>query len=64
MLFRQGERFSAAHIVVSGYLKLYETDEGGSGRIVALRLPGELVGMEGWARGNYPHGAEAADVPA
>lgn len=59
-LFQQGERFGAVHIVVSGCMKLWETDETGDERIVAVRLPGELVGMEGWARGRYPYGAEAA----
>lgn len=60
VLFRQGERFSAAHIVVSGCLKLCETNESGNERVMAIRLPGELVGMEGWARGHYPYSAIAA----
>jgi len=59
-LFQQGERFTAVHVVASGCLKLRETNEDGGERIVAVRLPGELVGMEAWARGRYPYTAEAA----
>ncbi|MFO7306247.1 MAG: Crp/Fnr family transcriptional regulator [Gammaproteobacteria bacterium] len=59
-LFQQGERFNAVYIVISGCMKLRETDETGAEHIVAVRLPGELVGLEGWASGRYPHGAVAA----
>lgn len=58
IVFRQGERFTAVHIVAAGCLKLSEANEEGVEHIVALRLPGDLVGIEAWARGHYPYTAE------
>lgn len=59
-LFEQGERFTAIHILVSGCVKLFETNEEGAERLVAIRLPGELLGAEGWAHGRHPYTAVAA----
>lgn len=58
ILFRQGELFSAIHLVVSGCLKLRETNAEGRERIVALRAAGEILGVEAWALGIHPHTAE------
>ena len=59
-LFRQGDAFDGVYIVASGCLKLRETSADGAERIVALRTPGEIVGLEGWASGRHPHAALAA----
>src|SRR5690606_12907954 len=60
LLFRQGDAFDGVGIVASGCLKLRETSAGGGERIVAIRTPGEVVGLEGWAQGRHPHAAIAA----
>ncbi len=59
-LFHQGDRFAAVFVVVEGCVKLIETNTDGSERLVALCLPGEMVGIEGWAHGRYPYTAVAA----
>ena len=59
-LFAQGERFEAACIVVAGCLTLRETMPDGTERIAGFRLPGELVGLEGWSRGVHSFTATAA----
>lgn len=59
-LFRQGDAFDAVYVVASGCLKLRETSANGGERIVAIRTPGEVVGLEGWAQGRHPHAAIAA----
>jgi CRP/FNR family transcriptional regulator len=60
VLFRQGDRFEAVYLIVSGCILLRESDADGHERIVAARLPGELVGLEGWARSRHPYSAEVA----
>lgn len=59
-VFLQGDRCSGVYIVADGCIKLRETMSDGSERIVAIRTPGELVGLEGWASGRHPHAAIAA----
>lgn len=59
-LFNQGEKFAAVHVVVSGSIKLLEISKEGRERVVALHLPGELAGMEGWSHGHYPYTAITA----
>lgn len=58
--FLQGDRCSGVYIVVEGCIKLRETMSDGRERIVAVRTPGEIVGLEGWAAGRHPHAAIAA----
>ncbi len=60
LLLKQGERASAVYVVVSGCLILRETLEDGTQRVVGLRLPGELLGMETYARGAHAYTAQAA----
>jgi len=59
-LFRQGERFDGVFVVTAGCIKLRETNSCGGEHIAALRTPGEIVGLEGWAQGRHPHAAIAA----
>lgn len=61
-LLRQGEPFNAVYIVVRGCLSLRETMSDGGERIVGFRVPGELVGIEGWARDHYTYTATAAET--
>jgi len=58
--FAQGDRYSGLYIVAEGCIKLRETMSDGGERIVAVRTPGELVGLEGWVAGRHPHAAIAA----
>lgn len=62
VLLRQGEPFGAVHIVVRGCLCLRETMLDGAERIVGYRVRGELVGIEGWARGHCTYTAEAVET--
>lgn len=61
-LFTQGEPFASIYVMVSGCLSLRETMPDGTERIVGFRVPGEIVGLEGWTRGQYPYTAEAAET--
>lgn len=63
-LLTQGEPFSAVYLLVSGCLRLHETLPDGTECIVGFRVPGELVGLEGWVRGRYPYTAEVAETTA
>lgn len=60
VLFRQGDAFDGVFMIASGCLKLRETSSYGGERIAAIRTPGEIVGLEGWAEGRHPHAAIAA----
>lgn len=64
VLFRQGESFAAAYMVVRGSVRLCDTSEEGIDRIVDFRLPGELAGLEALGSGRYPHTAQAIDEVA
>jgi len=59
-LFAQGDRYAGLYVVAEGCIKLRETMNDGGERIVAVRTPGELVGLEGWVAGRHPHAAIAA----
>jgi CRP/FNR family transcriptional regulator len=63
-LICQGEPFSGVYLIVSGCLCLRETQRDGAERIVGFRVPGELVGLEGWAQGRFTYTAEAAETTA
>lgn len=60
VLMHQGERIGAVYVVVNGCLILRETLADGGQRVAGLRLPGELLGMESYARGTYSSSAQAA----
>lgn len=64
LLLKQGEPFSGAYIVARGCLCLRETLTDGTERVVGFRVPGDIVGLEGWTPGRYPYTAEAADSVA
>lgn len=59
-LVHQGERIGAVYLVVNGCLILRETLSEGSQRVVGLRMPGELLGLESYARGAHAYTAQAA----
>ena len=46
ILFREGEPFRAPHVVTSGCVILTEMQDDGMERIVAVRVPGEILGIE------------------
>lgn len=56
---RQGEPFEAPFLVTSGCLAVTELLADGSERIVAVRLPGEMVGLESWNLQTHRYGAVA-----
>lgn len=55
---------AALYIVASGCLVLRMSLPDGSQRVVGLRLPGELLGLESLARGAQPYTAQAATASA
>jgi CRP/FNR family transcriptional regulator len=57
VLFRAGDPFIAPQIVTSGCVILTETHEDGTERIVALRVPGEIIGTENLHRTTQRYGA-------
>jgi CRP/FNR family transcriptional regulator len=58
-LFREGDAFHAPYIVTSGCVILTQIQVTGSERIVALRLPGEMIGLENLHGRTQRYGAEA-----
>jgi CRP/FNR family transcriptional regulator len=58
-LFLAGAPFEAPYIVTSGCLRVTELLENGAERIVAFRVPGELIGLESCARPTHRYGAYA-----
>ncbi|MHB1871141.1 MAG: Crp/Fnr family transcriptional regulator [Steroidobacteraceae bacterium] len=58
-LIEQGEA-PGLYIVSSGCLVLRVNQSDGSQRVVGLRLPGELVGLESYAHGQQMYTAQAA----
>lgn len=60
-LFTQGEPFNGVLLIVSGCIYLSELAAEGTEHVVGFRVPGELVGLEGWVRGKHPHSATALE---
>ena len=60
LLLHQGEHIGAIYVVVNGCLILREALGDGGQRVAGLRLPGELLGVESYARGAYSYTAQAA----
>jgi CRP/FNR family transcriptional regulator len=58
-LFQQGSPFEAPYIVTSGCMALVELLPDGRERVLAFRVPGEMVGLECWNRGIHEYGARA-----
>ncbi len=61
-LIRQGEESRSVYLVVAGCLILREAIAEGTERTVGFRLPGEVVGLEGWASGSQAFTAIATDA--
>jgi len=61
-LIRQGEESRSVYLVLAGCLILRETTAEGTERTIGFRLPGEVVGLEGWARGSQSFTAIATDA--
>src|SRR5688572_25487110 len=59
ILFRESDPVGAPYIVTSGCIILCETQPNGAERIVALRVPGEIVGLESLHRSTQRYRAEA-----
>jgi CRP/FNR family transcriptional regulator, anaerobic regulatory protein len=58
-LFQQGSTFEAPYIVTSGCMALIELLPDGRERILAFRVPGEMVGLESWNCGVNEYSARA-----
>lgn len=52
-LIRAGARMDALYVVRSGSAKRYTVTVDGAERVHGFHLPGEAVGLEGFARGHY-----------
>jgi len=59
VLLREGEPFAGPYVVTSGCLSVTQLLEGGGERIVAFRVPGELIGLECCGLGAHRFGAQA-----
>lgn len=58
-LFQQGSPFEAPYVVTSGCMALVELLPDGRERILAFRVPGEMVGLESWNCGVHEYSARA-----
>jgi CRP/FNR family transcriptional regulator len=58
-LVHEGAPFIGPHVVTSGCLKLTEQLANGTKRIVAFRVPGEIIGLESCNRRTHRFGAQA-----
>ncbi len=61
-LFRAGDPFHGLIAVKSGSAKLTYQDENGNEHILALLLPGELLGFDGFSANVYRCSAQALDT--
>lgn len=61
VLFPEGAKFDAPYIVTSGCLRLTELLEDGAERIVAFKVPGEIIGLESCNRPTHRYGAYAVN---
>jgi CRP/FNR family transcriptional regulator, anaerobic regulatory protein len=59
ILFRQHAPFDAPYVVTSGCMSVTELLDDGNERIVAFRVPGEIIGLESWDRRTHQYGAQA-----
>lgn len=59
-LVRQGQKTDAVYIVVNGCLILRESLADGTQKVAGLCLPGELLGVHGYAHGTHAYTAQAA----
>ncbi len=60
LLLRQGESTGTVYLVVNGCLILRENLGNGTQRVAGLGMPGDLVGLEGYAHGRHAYTAQAA----
>jgi CRP/FNR family transcriptional regulator len=58
-LVDQGARFEAPFVVTGGCVAVTELLDDGGERIVAFRVPGELVGVESWHGDAHRYSAQA-----
>jgi CRP/FNR family transcriptional regulator len=63
-VFEQGSPFDAPCIVTDGCIALIEILRDGDERIVAFRVPGEIVGLESLNRKTHRYGARAVTESA
>ena len=61
ILFRQGDPFTALHVVRSGSLKTFVESADGEVQILGFHLPGDIMGVGGLTGGRYPCSAEALE---
>ncbi len=61
-LFRSGQPFEAVFVVRSGAVKTYMISRSGEEQVVGFHLPGDLVGIEAIAAGEYTCSAMALDT--
>ena len=58
-LIRQASPFEGPYVVTSGCVSVTELLDDGIERIVAFRVPGEMVGLESWQLPTHRYGARA-----
>lgn len=61
-LYRDGEVSNAIYAVRSGCIKTMTESPNGDEQIVGFHMPGELVGLDGFADGNYTCNAQALET--
>ena len=59
VLLREGEAFAGPFVVTSGCVSITQLLENGAEKIVAFRVPGEIVGLESCDRPFHRFGAQA-----
>lgn len=53
MLYRQGDTFKSLYAIKSGSVKVITQSQDGQESIMGIYLPGEIIGFDGLANGNY-----------
>lgn len=59
LLFSYRDHFKCVYAVHSGAIKTFQVEMNGQERINHFYLPGELIGLEAFQLGHYPHSAIA-----
>ena len=59
ILLREGDPFAGPYVVTSGCVSLTQLLDNGTERIVAFRVPGEIIGLESCTSPVHRYGAQA-----
>lgn len=61
-LYKQNDTFKSLYAVKSGSVKIIAQSHDGQKNIIGIFLPGEIIGFDGLASGNYQYSTLAIEI--